>query len=105
MADLTEYQKKVIEAVTELDEIPMAVLYHAPTGPEMFLQNDPRDRDDFSPHVSLIAAYVYQIADGMDRDTNNILAAVDDKLHEWSERGVGVDAEHRGSIEGENDDA
>ncbi|WP_232703419.1 hypothetical protein [Halobacterium wangiae] len=97
MADLTEYQEKVIEAVTELDDVPMSVLYHAPTGPEMFIQNDPRDRSDFSPHVSLLAAYVFQVADGMDSNTNEILRAVDDQLREWNEGGIGVSAEHRGS--------
>ena len=103
MADLTEYQKKAIEAVTELDDIPMAVLYHAPTAPEMFIQNDPRDRDDFSPHVALLAAYTLQIADGMDANTNEILRAVDDQIREWSEEGIGVNAEHRGEFEDEDE--
>jgi len=105
MADLNECQQKTIEAVTELDEIPMAVLYHAPTGPELFIQNDPRDRSDFSPHVSLIAGYVMQIADGMDTDTNDILRSIDDQLREWDQQGIGVNAEHRDSTESDDEDA
>ncbi|WP_336035605.1 hypothetical protein [Halobacterium yunchengense] len=97
MADLTEFQEKAVETVSTLDDVPMAVLYHSPTGPEMFLQNDHRDRGDFSPHVGLLAAYVYQLADEMDATTNDVLRAADEQLREWGERGVGVSAEHRGS--------
>lgn len=96
MADLNEYQEKVIETVSALDDVPMALLYYTPEGPEMFLQNDYRDRDDVSPHVGLLAAYTIQVAQDSGHDTSEILRAADDKIHEWAEEGVAITAEERG---------
>jgi|GEM_PF-1695078 len=96
MADLTEYQEKVIETISTLDDVPMALLYYTPYGPEMFLQNDHRDRDDVSPHVGLLAAYAIQVAQDSGHDTSEILRAADDQIHEWAEEGVAITAEERG---------
>ena len=96
MADLNEYQEKLIETISTLDDVPMALLYYAPNGPEMFLQNDYRDRDDVSPHVGLLAAYTIQVAQDSGNDTSEILHAVDEKIHEWAEEGVAITAEERG---------
>lgn len=71
----------------------MALLYYAPNGPEMFLQNDYRDRDDVSPHVGLLAAYTIQVAKDSGNDTSEILHAVDEKIHKWAEEDVAITAE------------
>lgn len=102
MADLTEYQQKVIESISTLDDVPMALLYHGPNGPEMFLQNDHRDRNDFTPHLGLVSAYVVQLAKEADTGTEEVLKDVETKINEWAEQGVGVNAEQRGSVGGED---
>ncbi|WP_232686953.1 hypothetical protein [Halobacterium zhouii] len=100
MADLTEYQEKVIETISTLDDVPMALLYHGPNGPEMFLQNDHRDRDDFTPHLGLVSAYVVQLARAEDTEPEEVLMDIETKINEWAEGEVGIDAEQRGGEDG-----
>ncbi|GAA0264384.1 hypothetical protein [Halobacterium noricense] len=104
MADLPEYQEQVIETISTLDDVPMALLYYAPNGPEMFLQNDHRNRDDVSPHVGLLAAYTIQVAQDSGNDTSEILHAVDEKIHKWADDGVAITAEERGGPDFDGDE-
>lgn len=99
MADLTPFQEKAVQTITTLEDVPMAVLYHAPSGPEMFLQNDHRDRNDYSPHIGLLAAYVVQIAEQTDTDPVDVLYDVDDQINEWAEEGIGIESHERGDFE------
>ena len=101
MADLTEYQEKVIESISTLDDVPMALLYHGPNGPEMFLQNDHRDRDDFTPHLGLVSAYVVQLAREADTEPGEVLRDIETKINEWAGEDVGITAEQRGGDGGD----
>jgi hypothetical protein len=103
MADLTEYQERVIETISTLDDVPMALLFHGPNGPEMYLQNDHRDRDDFTPHLGLVSAYVVQLAQEADTEPEEVLMDVETKINEWAEQGVGVNAEQRGGVDIDED--
>jgi hypothetical protein len=101
MADLTPFQEQAIETITTLEDVPMAVLYHAPNGPEMFLQNDHRDRNDYSPHISLLAAYVVQIAEQTDTEPSDVLYDIDDQINEWADEEIGIESHERGDFDDE----